>query len=52
MDMDDTLEKIEDWHREYNEVRPLSTMGDRTPMWLIQKPQHPAEASKPLEILT
>jgi putative transposase len=52
MDMDDAMEKIEDWRREYNEVRPHSAIGDRTPMSLIQKPQHPAEALKLPEILT
>jgi putative transposase len=52
MDMDDAVEKIEDWRREYNEVRPHSAIGDRTSMSLIQKPQHLAEALKPPEILT
>lgn len=52
MDMDDAVEKIEDWRRDYNEVRPHSAIGDRPPMSLIQKPQHPAEASERPEILT
>lgn len=52
MDMDDAVEKIEDWRRDYNEVRPHSAIGDRPPMSLIQKPQHPAEASEQPEILT
>ena len=52
MDMDDAVEKIEDWRREHNEVRPHSAIGDRTPTLMIQKPQHPAEAPKPPEILT
>jgi len=51
-DLDDAVEKIEDWRCEYNEVRPHSAIGNRTPMSLIEKPQHPAEASKPPEILT
>lgn len=52
MDLDDAVEKIEDWRCEYNEVRPHSAIGDRAPMSLIQKPQHPVEALKPPEILT
>lgn len=35
MDMDDAMKKVEDWRREYNEVRPHSAIGDRTPMSLI-----------------
>lgn len=52
MDMDDAVKKVEDWRREYNEVRPHSAIGDRTPMSLIQKPQQNAEAPIRPEILT
>ena len=52
MDMDDAVKKVEDWRREYNEVRPHSAIGDRTPMSLIQKPQQNAEALTRPEILT
>ena len=52
MDMDDAVKKVEDWRREYNEVRPHSAIGDRTPMSLIQKPQQNAEALIRPEILT
>jgi putative transposase len=51
MDLDDAIEKVEDWRREYNEVRPHSAIGDRPPMALIQKPPQPAEASTRPEIL-
>jgi putative transposase len=44
MDPDDAVQKVEDWRREYNEVRPLRTIGDRPPIALIQKPSQPAEA--------
>jgi len=35
MDLDDAKRKVEDWRQEYNEVRPHSAIGDRTPMALI-----------------
>ena len=47
MDLEDAVRKVEDWRREYNEVRPHSAIGDRPPMSLIQKPRQSAEASKP-----
>ena len=31
LDMDDTVKKIEDWCREYNEMRPQSTIYNRMP---------------------
>lgn len=52
MDLDDAASKVEDWRREYNEVRPHSAIGDRTPMSLIQRPWQFAEAPQPPEILT
>lgn len=52
MDLDDAVKKIEDWRREYNEVRPHSALGDRPPMVLIQKPPQSAEVSTRPEILT
>lgn len=52
MDLDDAVQKVEDWRREYNEVRPHSVIGDRTPMSLIQKPQQFAEVENKPEILT
>ena len=50
MDMDDAMKKVEDWRREYNEVRPHSAIGDRTPMSLIQMPPQPVEAPQTPEI--
>jgi putative transposase len=41
---DDSREKVENWRREYNEVRPHSAIGDRAPMSLIHQPQHGPEA--------
>jgi putative transposase len=51
MDMDDAIKKVEDWRREYNEVRPHSAIGDRTPMSLIQQPRQLAVASQAPENL-
>lgn len=51
MDLDDATKKVEDWRREYNEVRPHSAIGDRTPMSLIQQPRQFVEASTRPEIL-
>ncbi|MBM3732678.1 MAG: transposase, partial [Acidimicrobiia bacterium] len=51
MDLDDAREKIEDWRREYNDVRPHGAIGDRTPMSLIrQAPEKSGELERP-EIL-
>jgi putative transposase len=52
MDLDDAVQKIEDWRREYNEVRPHGSIGDRPPIALIQKPSQPAKALTRPEILT
>jgi len=52
LDLDDAREKIEEWRTEYNEVRPHSAIGDRTPMSLIRQPRQTAEAHKRPEILT
>ena len=51
MDLDDAVRKVEDWRREYNEVRPHSAIGDRPPIALIQKPPQPADALTRPEIL-
>jgi hypothetical protein len=45
-------EKVEEWRTEYNEVRPHSAIGDRTPLSLIYQPHQHAEAPNPPEILT
>jgi putative transposase len=50
--LSEVIRKVEDWRREYNEVRPHSAIGDRPPMSLIQKPRQSAEASTSPEILT
>jgi putative transposase len=52
MDLDDAEKKVETWRREYNEVRPHSAIGDRTPMSLIQQPPLTAAATTRPEILT
>jgi putative transposase len=52
LDLDDAREKIEQWRREYNEVRPHSAIGDRTPMSLIHQARQLAEPSRRPEILT
>jgi putative transposase len=37
--------KVEEWRAEYNEVRPHSAIGDRTPLCLIHLPRQHVEAS-------
>ncbi len=49
-DLDDARQKIEDWRRKYNEVRPHRAIGDRTPMSLIPQPRAVPEASQQPEI--
>jgi hypothetical protein len=52
LDLNDAREKIEEWRTEYNEVRPHSAIGDRTPMSLIHRPQYDAEVANRPEILS
>ena len=52
MDLDDARKKVEDWRHAYNEVRPHSGIGDRTPMSLIRQPSEKSKASNRPEILT
>lgn len=52
MDLDDARQKVEDWRREYNEVRPHSAIGDRTPMALLSGLGACSEAENGPEILT
>jgi hypothetical protein len=52
---DDAREKVEQWRKEckeYNEMRPYSAIGDRTPLSLIHLPRQPVEAPNRPEILT
>ncbi len=35
MSLDDARLKLEDWHRDYNEVRPHSAIGNKTPIMLV-----------------
>jgi putative transposase len=35
MSLDDAKEKCEAWRRDYNEIRPHSTIGNKPPMTLI-----------------
>ena len=51
LDLDDAREKVEEWRIEYNEVRPHSAIGDRTPMSLIYRSQHDPEVADRPEIL-
>ena len=37
LDPDDAREKVENWCREYNELRSHSAIGDRPPMCLIHR---------------
>ena len=52
MDLDDACKKVEDWRHAYNEVRPHSGIGDRTPMSLIRQRSEISEASNGPEILS
>jgi transposase InsO family protein len=45
LDLDDAREKVEEWRTEYNEVRPHSAIGDRTPLSLIHPPRQHLEVS-------
>jgi putative transposase len=51
LDLDDALKKVEEWRTEYNEVRPSSAIGNRTPMSLIYGSQHDPEVADRPEIL-
>jgi putative transposase len=52
LDLDDARKKVEEWRRDYNEVRLHSAIGDRTPSSLIHAPRRDAEASTRPEILS
>src|SRR5262245_33638913 len=52
LDLDDAREKVEEWRAEYNEVRPHSAIGDRTPLSLIHLPRQHVEAPTRPEILS
>ena len=42
MSLDDAQAKCEAWRRDYNEVRPHSAIGNRTPMELHRRAASPA----------
>jgi putative transposase len=52
LDLDDAREKVEEWRTEYNEVRPHSAIGDRTPLSLIHPSRQDVEVSTRPEILS
>ena len=52
LDLDDACEKVKECRTEYNEVRPHSAIGDRTPLSLVQQPRQHAEASNRPEVLS
>jgi putative transposase len=35
MNLDDARQKMEDWHRDYNEIRPHSAIGNKPPISLM-----------------
>ncbi len=51
LDLDDARQKVESWRVEYNEVRPHSAIGDRTPISSIRRPSEQSGASRGPEIL-
>lgn len=52
MDLDDAIRNVEDWHRDYNDVRPHSAIGVRIPISLVQQRRQSVEATARPEILT
>ena len=38
MSLPDAREKVEAWRREYNELRPHSAIGNKTPIPLVNRP--------------
>jgi putative transposase len=50
--LDDPREKVEEWRTAYDEVRPHSAIGDRTPLSLIHPPRQDVEVSTRPEILS
>jgi len=50
--LDGPREKVEEWRTAYNEVRPHSAIGDRTPLSLIHPPRQEVEVSTRPEILS
>jgi transposase InsO family protein len=58
LDLDDAREKVEVWRIEYNEVRPHSAIGDRTPLSMIHQPRQSTRrrqgrrfSSQPVQLL-
>jgi len=51
MDLPDAQEKVEDWRREYNEVRPHGAIGDRAPLAMLTRLGAEARAINQPEIL-
>jgi putative transposase len=45
MSLDEARAKCEAWRRDYNEVRPHSAIGNKTPMELHRMAAFPASAS-------
>jgi putative transposase len=52
LDLDDARAKVESWRIDYNEVRPHSAIGDRSPMALISAPGQPLRGIQKPESLT
>lgn len=51
MDIPAAQEKVEDWRREYNEVRPHGAIGDRAPLAMLTRLGAEARATNQPEIL-
>lgn len=50
-DLSDAQEKVENWRRHYNEVRPHGAIGDRSPQTMISRLEAPPRAANPPEVL-
>ena len=45
LSLDDARQKMEDWRRDYNEVRPHSAIGNQAPISLLNGSSAPADVS-------
>lgn len=44
LSLDDARQKMEDWRRDYNEVRPHSAIGNKAPISLLNGSSAPPPA--------
>jgi len=44
--LEDARKKLEDWRRDYNEIRPHSSIGDKPPIALINRDDASSRSSQ------